>query len=756
MSSRFTVLLFAVFALGAAACSRDPQKLKRAYVESGDRYVSEKKYDEAIVQYRNAVHQDASFGEARAKLATAYQATGDFRNALRESVRAADLMPGDTDVQLHAGGLLLAAGLHPEAKARALKVLEKDPKNVNGLILLGNALAGLKDVDGAISHIEEAIEADPHVTLSYANLGALQLAQGNRKAAEEAFKRAIVVEPQSAVAHRNLGGFYWAGGDRTNAERELKAALAIDPKSPDTNRSLTAFYLASPQQAQAELYLKAYIEAAPSVWAKLALADFYLTNNRTSDAVGVLKPLTSDKDGFAPASVRLASIDYQAGRAPQAHETLEGVLKRGPKDQQALEMKARFLIYERKLGDALKILNSVIERNPQAVPSYYLRGVAFQNSGSVDEAIKSFQKVEELAPAGTAAKMELAGLHLLRGDAKSSAEYSAQVIKAEPRLAAAYFAHAQALVKLGNLNGAERELLALARAFPPSADIHVWLGMVYESKGDLKRARDSYAHALQLQPKAPVAVAGLISADLTEKKLDSARARIETRLADNPDNGALLLLAASTYLALGDLQKAQSVYEHILKIDPANIDAFTKLGAIYASQNRLDEAKQSFEQAAKRQTNPVAATTMVGMILELQGKGAEARLRYQRALELDSKAAVAANNLAWMYAANGENLDMALQLAQTAKSQLPDNSRINDTLGWIYYKKGMATTAVGFLEEASKQGPANAAIRYRLGLAYLKAGDKKNARSSFEQALKLNPKFPEAEDARRMLATLKG
>ena len=41
-----------------------------------------------------------------------------------------------------------------------------------------------------------------------------------------------------------------------------------------------------------------------------------------------------------------------------------------------------------------------------------------------------------------------------------------------------------------------------------------------------------------------------------------------------------------------------------------------------------------------------------------------------------------------------------LQLAQTAKAKLPDNPGVNDTLGWVYHKKGLGTQAVAALQEA--------------------------------------------------------
>jgi len=279
---------------------------------------------------------------------------------------------------------------------------------------------------------------------------------------------------------------------------------------------------------------------------------------------------------------------------------------------------------------------------------------------------------------------------------------------------------------------------------------------MYQAKNDASRSRTAFAHAKELRPKSRVALAGLLSADLAEKKFDSARTKIESALAESPKDAPLQILAGNTYLEIGDTKRAEAAFETALQIDPKNLEAFSKLGVLYHASGRLEEAKKKYEELARINDKPVAAMTLLGMIFELEKNPTEARARYQRALELDSRAAVAANNLAWMYAESGENLDVALQLAQTAKSQLPDVAAINDTLGWLYYKKGMWSQAVLFLQEANKHGAPTSGTQYRLGLSYMKAGDKKNARASFEQALKLKPQPQEEEGLKQALAALKG
>jgi tetratricopeptide (TPR) repeat protein len=145
---------------------------------------------------------------------------------------------------------------------------------------------------------------------------------------------------------------------------------------------------------------------------------------------------------------------------------------------------------------------------------------------------------------------------------------------------------------------------------------------------------------------------------------------------------------------------------------------------------------------------------MVAMLHHAQGRTQDARAAYQRILEVDARAVVANNNLAYMYAEEGKDLDMALQMAQAAKAASPDDPDVADTLGFVYLKKDMATQAIGPLLQSTRTNPGKPVYHYHLGLAYQKTGEHEKAKASIERALSLG-EFAEAGDARKALENLR-
>jgi tetratricopeptide (TPR) repeat protein len=127
---------------------------------------------------------------------------------------------------------------------------------------------------------------------------------------------------------------------------------------------------------------------------------------------------------------------------------------------------------------------------------------------------------------------------------------------------------------------------------------------------------------------------------------------------------------------------------------------------------------------------------------------------YQKALKINPKFLPAANNLAYLYADSGENIDEALNLAKMAKGQAPEDPHISDTLGWVYYKKNIYSRAIVYLKEANEKISNHPILRYHLGMAYYKNGDKELAKSELKKALNLDPQFPGSDEARETIKKL--
>ena len=138
---------------------------------------------------------------------------------------------------------------------------------------------------------------------------------------------------------------------------------------------------------------------------------------------------------------------------------------------------------------------------------------------------------------------------------------------------------------------------------------------------------------------------------------------------------------------------------------------------------------------------------MVGLIHEAQKRPADAKKKYEEALTINPRSMVANNNLAYLYAEEGENLDRALLLAQNAVAQSPDNPTVQDTLGWVYYKKDLPDLAIRAFEQSIAKDGKNALYYYHLGVAQVKKGEVSRGRQSLESALKLRPDYPDAQRA---------
>ena len=737
------------------ACSRDPEAVKHEHFAKGNAYAASKQYAEAILEYRNALKIDPRFGAARYQLAEAYAANNDMRNAYGEYIRAADLSPENEEAQLKTGNLLLVGRRFTDARQRARVVLERNPQSLPALLLLGNALAGLRDLENAVAVTERAIQVAPERSGSYTNLGALELASGDLKAAEAAFRKAVSLAPSSVPARLALAHFLHSAKRDDEAVVVFDAILKDAPRDVKANRAAAAFFIATKQHRRAETCYRNVANELEDDGSYLILADFLSRYGRDDEALSVLRELSVKESAFARATGRIALIEYRRGNRTRAFELLGDVLSRDPRNVEAIVLQTRLLINERRYEEALSRARAAISADPRSTLALYWLGRALAASGDLEQARRTWTELLALDANHTDAQLAMARLHLSRNEIDSAIDRATQAVTGDPHSVDARVALVRALMtRSEDQPRADAAMNALLRDRPDEPLVHSTLAQLQASRRDLAGARRAYEKALALDPGHLEALSGLVAMDIAEGRPQQARARLDARLASTPEDPGVLVMAAKVYAALRNGPKTESLLKTLIRVEPGNMQGYSLLGQLYIAQRRLAEATAEFRTMAERDKRSVAAHTMVGLLYQTQGDTAAAVEWYEKAVQIDARAPVAANNLAWHYAGNPTKLDTALQLAQTARAQSPEEPSIIDTLGWIYYKKEMVPLAVTSFEQAVEKSPRNPVYHFHLGLAHAKAGDDAKARKALEAALKLSPRFAGAEEAKAVLAKL--
>jgi tetratricopeptide (TPR) repeat protein len=755
MSPRTRPAVVALFcALAIGGCTRDPTILAGRRVAAGDRYVSGKRFGEAIIEYRTALTYTPRSGDTHLKLADAYLKNDDLRNAFPEYLRAADSLLDNEDAQLKAGNLLLMAGRFQEAKVRARNALKSNPKNVAALILLGNALAGLKDLDSAVEIGQQAALLEPERAGIYRNMGVFELARGDIASAERAFKHALEVDANSVSACLALAELYRISGRPDQSESILGQALRIDPRHVMANQAMASYYTHSGRPAEAEPYLKAANDQAKTIETGLALADYYIGTGRRSDAVDALHQLLTMKDGFASATTRLAAIEFAAGRRADGYALLQDVLKRNPKHVPALAVKTRLLMSEGQTEEALKTITVAITADPKEPAAQLLLGKVHLARLELEEARTAFNEALKLGSRDVAPQVELAKLHLQRGEVATAIGFVEQAIEADPDNLNAQLTMCQALIAQAEYSRARNVLKTLLLKFPTAPQVYDMAGTLALATNDRVQARRAWDHALTLDADNVDALGGISALYASEGKRREAKAFVEARLAEHPDRPGLLLLAAKVRMAEGDAAAAETALKKLIQVDPQNLQAYVYLGQMFVAQKRILDAKKEYLAVIRQRPRSVPAHTMMGLLCEAENDIPAAVEWYQKAVQIEWRAAVASNNLAWIYVTRNTNLDIALQLAEAATGAMSTQAEFFDTLGWVYYKKQLSTLAIRALKRAVDLDSLNAVHHYHLGMAYAAEGQDKIARKTLQTALKLRTDFDGADDARKVIATL--
>ena len=752
--SRLIVVLFVAVAI-LAGC-QDPNVRKQKYFESGMRYSSQGKYSEAAIQFSNALKVDKNYADAHYGLAKAYLHLGRFGPAYAELARTVDLQPSNCRARLDLGSLLLAGGKIDAAKMQANAVTTMEPNDPDLHALLSGIAFRNGQKDVALTEMQRALQLDPSRAGFYQDLALLQMDDPSKASAvEDELKKAIVLNPKSVNTKLMLATFYAKNSRWPEAEQAAQDAIATDPKSLQARESLAQIFLRQGDQSKTEETLRhAASDLKDNPQAVRAVADYYERTGQVDKARAEFTALAAKYPDNLSLQEEYVRVLLEVKDLATARTVTAGLMKKHEKDPHVLALNGIVLLNDGKANEAVIALQGAAKDYPKDAFIQFWLGKSALAVGDIALAEGSFRQAEELNPTRMNAYEELAQLALQRNDMDLLYDVAGKAVTVAPRFAGGYLWRAIAEMSKNTLDKAEADLKTAMEIAPQSAAPYFELARIRYAQKRFPEGVKLLDQALQYDPNSIEALGLLVSYDLNQKQPAKALARVNDQIAKSPKNSGFYDLLAQLQVQNKNLDQAAATAQKAIQINPADPEATLLFAQIESQLGKTADAIAVWEQWANAHPDDAGAYSILGTLEESRGNRSKAEDYYKKSLKIQPQQPLAANNLAYMMLMNGENADVALTLAQTARRAMPNSASTADTLAWAYYTKGAYGFARDLLEGALKSDANNATLQYHLGMVYGKLGDKDNAAAHLRKAISIAPDSQPAKDAKTALQAL--
>jgi tetratricopeptide (TPR) repeat protein len=585
-------------------------------------------------------------------------------------------------------------------------------------------------------------------------------AVGDYAGAEQLYRRVIEKDKTDQDPYTELYRLFLFQQKRDQAEQVLRLAFQNNPKQYGYLTLLAKHFYAEKRREEMVTVLSEIKSHAKDYdLAFLTVGDFYLRMGDGDQAIKEYKEgISRDAKKKSTYQKRIIEVMMRQGKRTDAAEMNAQILKDDPNDNDARGLQASFLLDKGDIAKALAEMQAVVTRAPQNSVAHYNLGRAHAARKEWEQARQQFAKAIELRPDYIMARLAMAQLQVSRGEFDAALKTAEDVLKYDRGNINARLIQSAALMGEKKFGDSRSMLDAMRKTNPGSTDVMFQLGVVNLAESRYKEAEEAFRQAYQLNPANSRGLMGIVETDMAQNKPDAALALLQAEADKAPNRADFLLALGNTAARAGKYDLAIGTFQKLLGVvdkgSKAQGDIYYRLGETYRRKADLGSSIQSLQKARETLPDNVVVLGTLALVLDAASRKTEAKQVYEATLKLDPNNGAVLNNLAFLMAENGGDLDDALTKAIRAKQLLPSMSEISDTLGWIYLKKNLSDNAIEIFKDLVVKQPNQSIFHYHLAMALQQKGDRSRALEQFKEALKYNPPKEEKDKIQQMISRL--
>lgn len=255
--------------------------------------------------------------------------------------------------------------------------------------------------------------------------------------------------------------------------------------------------------------------------------------------------------------------------------------------------------------------------------------------------------------------------------------------------------------------------------------------------------------------------------------LDGAVKELETYVNSHPTESEPLRFLGDLYYRQGKFDKAEFIYQRLLRSNPHDKQTHNRLGVVYATENHVDDAILQFDAAlpgtdsvkdlvamherkgdlpmyrsemealARSQPTDAPIQAEVGQIYSVLHQPGQAMMYYMRALDSDPQSLTAINGLGLAYLDTHAYKDAEGQFKRCIMLD-PTNYTCENNLGATLLQMASLDAAMPVLTKAHQMEPERPEALVNFGYLADARNDWKRAVNYYVEATVVGPYLPEA------------